>query len=70
MSSIYITSVNSSEFTVDSTTHELSVLKIDSSKITGLEDALNKKASEASVKELSTKVTTLETKLNNYVLQE
>lgn len=50
---LFITSVEETELNVD-TNGKLSVLEIDQSKITGLEDALNSKASQTALEETNT----------------
>lgn len=50
---LFITSVEETELNVDET-GKLSILEIDQSKVTGLVDALNTKASQASVNEVNT----------------
>lgn len=67
MSSVHITKVNPKEFKIDSSSKELSVLEIDLTKITGLEAALNERASKTQVEELSVGVQTLESRLNSFV---
>lgn len=63
--SIFISSVDIEQLNVSN--GHLSVLAIDKSKITGLEDALNAKANQVDLVNLSTTVGDLAKSLNNYV---
>ena len=63
--SIFISSVDTEQLNVSN--GHLSVLAIDKSKVTGLEDALNAKANQVDLVNLSTTVNDLAKSLNNYV---
>ena len=63
--SIFISSVDTEQLNVSN--GHLSVLAVDKSKVTGLEDALNAKANQADLVNLSTTVDDLAKSLNNYV---
>lgn len=63
--SIFISSVDTEQLNVSN--GHLSVLAIDKSKVTGLEDALNAKANQVDLVNLSTTVDDLAKSLNNYV---
>ena len=63
--SIFISSVDTEQLNVSN--GHLSVLAIDKSKVTGLEDALNAKANQVDLVNLSTTVDNLAKSLNNYV---
>ena len=63
--SIFISSVDTEQLNVSN--GHLSVLAIDKSKVTGLEDALNAKANQVDLVKLSTTVDDLAKSLNNYV---
>lgn len=63
--SIFISSVNTEQLNVSN--GHLSVLAIDKSKVTGLEDALNAKANQVDLVNLSTTVNDLAKSLDNYV---
>lgn len=67
--SLYISDVNATELQV-STEGKLSIVAVDKSKITGLEDALNTKANQSVVNDLSTSVVNIANSLNNYVTKE
>ena len=58
----YIASVNENNFTVNN--RQLELINVEMSTVTGLESALNEKASESSVTSLRTQFTTLENTLN------
>lgn len=63
--SIFISSVDTEQLNVSN--GHLSVLAVDKSKVTGLEDALNAKANQVDLVNLSTTVDDLAKSLNNYV---
>lgn len=63
--SIFISSIDTEQLNVSN--GHLSVLAIDKSKVTGLEDALNAKANQVDLVNLSTTVDDLAKSLNNYV---
>lgn len=63
--SIFISSIDTEQLNVSN--GHLSVLAIDKSKVTGLEDALNAKANQVDLVNLSTTVNDLAKSLNNYV---
>lgn len=63
VSSLLIKSVDTTQLNV--TNGKLSIVAVDSSKITGLEDALNTRATTESVNSLTTQVNDLSTTLNN-----
>ena len=63
--SIFISSVDTEQLNVSN--GHLSVLAIDKSKVTGLEDALNAKANQVDLVNLSTTVDDLAKSLNNYI---
>ena len=63
--SIFISSVDTEQLNVSN--GHLSVLAIDKSKVTGLEEALNAKANQVDLVNLSTTVDDLAKSLNNYV---
>ena len=63
--SIFISSIDTEQLNVSN--GHLSVLAIDKSKVTGLEDALNAKANQVDLVNLSTTVNDLAESLNNYV---
>ena len=63
--SIFISSVDTEQLNVSN--GHLSVLAVDKSKVTGLEDALNAKANQVDLVNLSTTVNDLAKSLNNYV---
>ena len=63
--SIFISSVDTEQLNVSN--GHLSVLAIDKSKVTGLEEALNAKANQVDLVNLSTTVDDLAQSLNNYV---
>lgn len=63
--SIFISSIDTEQLNVSN--GHLSVLAIDKSKVTGLEDALNAKANQVDLVNLSTTVDNLAKSLNNYV---
>lgn len=67
MSSVHIAQVNPNELTVDSQTKELGIVKIDLTKVTGLTDALNERASQTQVNDLSVQMESLSSRLSNYV---
>jgi hypothetical protein len=67
--SLYISDVNATELQV-STEGKLSIIAVDKSKVTGLEDALNTKANQSVVNDLSTSVVNIANSLNNYVTKE
>lgn len=64
---LYISSVDSTQLSVDN--GKLSIIQVDSSKVTGLQEALSSKASQESVNTLSITVNDITTRLANYVLQ-
>lgn len=66
---LFISSVDTSELNVDET-GKLSILEIDQSKITGLIDALNARATKESVDILNSTVNEIADALSNYVLKE
>lgn len=66
--SIFISSVDTEQLNVSN--GHLSVLAIDKSKVTGLEDALNAKANQVDLVNLSTTVDDLAKSLNNYVSKD
>lgn len=61
-----ITSIDTSELAI-STEGKLSIVKVDESKITGLQDALNAKADQTAVNALTVSIDNLSASLNNYV---
>ena len=61
-----ITSIDTSELAV-SAEGKLSIIKVDESKITGLQDALNAKADQTAVNALAVSIDNLSASLNNYV---
>jgi hypothetical protein len=63
--SIFISSVDTEQLNVSN--GHLSVLAIDQSRVTGLEDALNAKANQVDLVNLSTTVDDLAKSLNNYI---
>ena len=63
--SIFISSIDTEQLNVSN--GHLSVFAIDKSKVTGLEDALNAKANQVDLVNLSTTVDDLAKSLNNYV---
>lgn len=65
--SIFISSIDTEQLNVSN--GHLSILAIDKSKVTGLEDALNAKANQVDLVNLSTTVDDLAKSLNNYVLK-
>ena len=60
-----ITGVNETEFSIDD--GELNLVQIDQSKITGLEDALNEKASKESVNNINNLIKEITDSLNTKV---
>ena len=60
--SLYITAVETTQLKVDN--HKLSIISVDSSKVTGLEEALQLKADNTVVEALDLTVTNLNTTLN------
>lgn len=64
---LFISSV-SSELTV-SDTGKLSVVEVDKSKVTGLQDALNAKADQTTVETLTVSINNISAALNNYVVK-
>ena len=64
-SMIYVSSVDTEELKVEN--EKLSIVKVDPTKVTGLQDALNSKVSQEVFNTLNTKVTTILDDLNNYV---
>lgn len=65
--SLFITSVDTSQLQVSS--GQLSIIAVDSSKVTGLEEALNAKANTSELEPLVTSIENISTQLNNYVLK-
>ena len=65
---LFISSINPDEFVVNN--DQLNILAIDQTKITGLVDALNAKASTESVSSLNIIVSEVQQSLANYVLKE
>ena len=68
---LYITSVNEEQLKVEN--NQLNIIKVDMSKVDGLQEALNQKASMDAITEVSNNINSLanelNTKFNNYVLQ-
>ena len=65
---LFISSVNTNELNVDET-GKLSILEINQGKISGLEEALNAKADQETVRVLGNTVSEISTALRNYVLK-
>jgi hypothetical protein len=62
---LFISSVNTSQLKV--TNGKLEIIEVDSSKITGLEEALNNKVSTA-VNDITIRIDSIEESLENFVL--
>ena len=65
---LFIRSVDNQELSIDNS-GKLSIVQVDSSKITGLQEALNSKANQDTVDTISTKVNSIADQLTNFVLK-
>lgn len=66
--SLFISSIDTSQLNVSN--GKLSIIAVDHTKITGLEDALNTKAEQTQVDNLSISINNISSSLNNYVTKE
>lgn len=66
--SLFISSIDTSQLNVSN--GKLSIIAVDRTKITGLEDALNAKAEQTQVDNLSISINNISSSLNNYVTKE
>lgn len=66
--SLFISSIDTSQLNVSN--GKLSIIAVDHTKITGLEDALNAKAEQTQVDNLSISINNISSSLNNYVTKE